>query len=49
MHHLQEVFKFFKEHNFKFHLGKCQFFYIPMEYLGQMIYLASTHVLQIIN
>jgi hypothetical protein len=28
MHHLQEVFGRLKEHNLKFHLGKCSFFQI---------------------
>jgi hypothetical protein len=38
MRHLQEVFGILKEHNLKFHLGKCQFFHIHVEYLGHMIY-----------
>jgi hypothetical protein len=38
MHHLQEVFKIFKEHNLKLHPSKCRFFHTQVEYLGHMIY-----------
>jgi hypothetical protein len=31
MHHLREVFRRLKEHNLKFHVGKCQFFHIQVE------------------
>ncbi len=38
MHHLQEVFGRFKNHNFNLHLNKCQFLQTHVEYLGHMIY-----------
>jgi hypothetical protein len=37
MHHSQEVFDWFKGHNFKLHLDKCYFFSIEVEYMGYMI------------
>ncbi len=37
-HHLHEVFKRLKDHNFKLHPKKCQFFQTQVEYLGHMIY-----------
>ncbi len=43
MHHLREVFGKFKEHNLKFHPGKCQFFHTQVEYLGDMIYPGVMH------
>jgi hypothetical protein len=33
MHHLWEVFRRLKEHNLKFHLGKCRVFHTQVEYL----------------
>jgi hypothetical protein len=44
MHHLQEVFRRFKEHNLKFHPSKCWFFHIEVEYLGHMIYISGLRV-----
>ncbi len=44
MHHLQEVFGRFKEHNLKLQLGKCQFFHTQVEYMGHMIYLGGLEV-----
>jgi len=44
MHHLREVFRRFKEHNLKLHLGKCRFFHIQVGYLGHMIYLGGLGV-----
>jgi hypothetical protein len=38
MHHLQEVFERFKDHNLKLHPSKCYFFQTHVEYLGHMIY-----------
>jgi hypothetical protein len=35
---LKEVFGRLKNHNLKFHLGKCWLFYTRVEYLGHMIY-----------
>jgi hypothetical protein len=44
MHHLQEVFIRFKDHNLKFHLGKCHVFQTQVKYLGHMIYLGKLGV-----
>jgi len=44
MRHLQEVFRRLKEHNFKFHQSKCQFFHTQVKYLGHMIYLGGLGV-----
>jgi hypothetical protein len=44
MHHLQEVFGRPKEHNLKFHPGKCRFFHTHVEYLGHMIYPSGLQV-----
>lgn len=38
MQHLQQVFRIFKKHNLKFHLSKCWFFHIQVEYLNHRIY-----------
>ncbi len=38
MHHLQKVFGRLKEHNFKLHPSKCQFFHTQIKYFGHMIY-----------
>jgi hypothetical protein len=46
MHHLQEMFRRFSEHNFKLHLGKCWFFHIQMDNLGHLIYLGGLGVQQ---
>jgi len=40
-HHPQEVFERLKNHNLKFHPGKCRFFQTKVEYLGHMIYLSG--------
>jgi hypothetical protein len=37
IHPLEEVFRRFKEHNFKLHPNKYHFFHTEMEYLGHMI------------
>jgi hypothetical protein len=44
MHHLQEIFERLKNHNLKFHPGKCWFFQTQVEYLGRMIYLSGLGV-----
>jgi hypothetical protein len=41
MHHMWEVFGRLKEHNLKFHLGKCRLFHTQVQYLGHMIYLGG--------